>query len=739
MAKLYFIAPSAPDPTIGGDMAKGGPLTPAELDQNFANLRGGLAAALAGYVTKGEWNAATNVPTIPAAAVANNGHRYIVTVAGTTSIDGISAWSVGDNICSNGTAWFRLPAAVSLTPSQGAELSGGGNSVLHYHATDRDRSNHTGSQAPTTITQDDTHRFVTDVEKATWNGVVHGQTYQGLYNAATDTPATPAASAGNVGWYYRVSVSGNGYFVGDIKISNGTTWERIASADAPAIHGADHLTGGIDPIPAATAISSGLMTAADFSKLAGLNITAIAVQDTPPDNLPIGGIWIDTSTVVRFAPVIASIAPQSWLYASGTTVSILLTDVQDVSGVTLQVISGDTTNLPASALHLSGSGSTRTLTIDALAGAVSTTLTLIATNAYGYTSQISFAAVAASQVFTITTSAGANGAITATATVTQGGSITITATPDSGYGTSQLVIDGGAPVTGVTSWTFSNVSANHTVAASFAVNTAPTISNIADQTTAYQTATSAIAFTVGDDFTMVDNLTVTATSSNQTLIPSASCVIGGSGASRTITCTPATGQSGTSTITVTVSDGSVTASDTFVLTVEARGDVFNSMAIPTDTTYGAVTINNVDFNYRASIVYIPAIDVTVKDFEIKFMTGDSTTHTAANAILMQLCPDSGSGIPTTVGLLGQATGTGLLAQSTIFTAAFSLPTAANLVAGTKYHLYLTIPSGTGMSRYSLVGEDNATDAYPEISMASRRNVEAWVFALTRNPKIRIQG
>lgn len=34
------------------------------------------------------------------------------------------------------------------------------------------RANHTGSQAPTTVTQDATHRFTTDAEKATWNALV---------------------------------------------------------------------------------------------------------------------------------------------------------------------------------------------------------------------------------------------------------------------------------------------------------------------------------------------------------------------------------------------------------------------------------------------------------------------------------------------------------------------------------------------------------------------------------------
>ena len=52
-----------------------------------------------------------------------------------------------------------------------------------------------------------------------------------------------------------------------------------------------------------------------------------------------------------------------------------------------------------------------------------------------------------------------------------------------------------------------------------------------------------------------------------TLVPNGNIVFGGSGANRTVTVTPAAGQLGTATITVTVSDGQLTANDTFVLTV----------------------------------------------------------------------------------------------------------------------------------------------------------------------------
>lgn len=55
--------------------------------------------------------------------------------------------------------------------------------------------------------------------------------YQGTWNANTDTPALPAPGAGNKGWYYVVSVAGNyggvDYYIGDWVVSDGISWQRV--------------------------------------------------------------------------------------------------------------------------------------------------------------------------------------------------------------------------------------------------------------------------------------------------------------------------------------------------------------------------------------------------------------------------------------------------------------------------------------------------------------------------------
>ena len=119
------------------------------------------------------------------------------------------------------------------------------------------------------------------------------------------------------------------------------------------------------------------------------------------------------------------------------------------------------------------------------------------------------------------------------------------------------------------------------VFATSAASATPTISDIANQSTTVNTPTAAIPFTIGDTDTAVASLTLGNGSSNPTLVPTNNMVFGGSGSNRTVTVTPATGLTGAATLTVSVSDGTNSASDTFVLTV-------NSVAVTNAPTTNTV-------------------------------------------------------------------------------------------------------------------------------------------------------
>ena len=91
---------------------------------------------------------------------------------------------------------------------------------------------------------------------------------------------------------------------------------------------------------------------------------------------------------------------------------------------------------------------------------------------------------------------------------------------------------------------------------------------------------------------------MTGTSSNTTLVPNGNIVFGGSGANRTVRITPASGKSGTATITITISDGGLSTSDTFLLTV--RRQCFGS-SVANDCFENATVITSLPFSADQSI------------------------------------------------------------------------------------------------------------------------------------------
>jgi uncharacterized repeat protein (TIGR03806 family) len=95
----------------------------------------------------------------------------------------------------------------------------------------------------------------------------------------------------------------------------------------------------------------------------------------------------------------------------------------------------------------------------------------------------------------------------------------------------------------------------------------PTISPIADVLVNSNSSTGPISFTVFDANIPADALTLTASSSNPTLVPDSNIVFGGTGNNRTVTVTPALNQGGATTITVILDNGEVPVSETFELTV----------------------------------------------------------------------------------------------------------------------------------------------------------------------------
>ncbi len=169
------------------------------------------------------------------------------------------------------------------------------------------------------------------------------------------------------------------------------------------------------------------------------------------------------------------------------------------------------------------------------------------------------------------------------------------------------------------------------------VNDAPVVSTIANRTTDEDTATGAIGFTVSDIDTDLSLCTVTAQSANEALVPGDAAHIqtGGSGAARTLSLLPAADQSGAAGITVTVSDGSLTAETSFTLTVNAVDDppvisAIDDLTIDEDSVAGAIAFRLSDVDNAAS------------DLSVSVATANTAMVPRANITLSPIGAD-GSG------------------------------------------------------------------------------------------------
>jgi hypothetical protein len=325
-----------------------------------------------------------------------------------------------------------------------------------------------------------------------------------------------------------------------------------------------------------------------------------------------------------------------------------------------------------------------------------------------------------------------------------GSNRTVTVTPlTNRFGTATITVR-------VTDSAFGMVLTNFTLTVN-SVNDLPTISDIVNQTIAEDTATAALAFTVGDVETSVSSLTLAGSSSNTNLVPTANIVFGGSGTNRTVTVTPAPNQTGTATITVTVTDGDGgAANDTFVLTVTGTNDPpvitdIADQATSEDTAAGPIAFTVSDAETPAGSLTLAASSSNtnlVPDANIQFGGSDSnrtvTVTPAANQFgsavitvtvtdtngstasdafvltvnavndpptlnaLTDLVLNQGAG-PQTVNLSGLGTGATNEAQTLAVTAASSNPA---LIADPA--VSYTSPNATGTLTFTLVPTASGT-------------------------------
>ncbi len=240
------------------------------------------------------------------------------------------------------------------------------------------------------------------------------------------------------------------------------------------------------------------------------------------------------------------------------------------------------------------------------------------------------------------------------------------------------------------------------------VNVPPTITSIANVSTNTGSVVGPLSFTVGDLLTAASSLTVTAVSSNQSVVTNTAITLGGSGAARTISLAT-TNVTGNTTVTVTVNDGNCayfTNSTSFVVTTTAA-DIGVQQPVGTALTDG---VSSVSFGNQ-----------------IVSNTSAATTFTITNLgsaalILTNIAKDGANAGDFTVSALGSTSVA--VGGSTTFTVTFT-PSASgsrsaalhitNNVAGAKNPFDITL-TGTGTLPGAALDFDGADD-YVDIDSA----------------------
>ncbi len=140
-------------------------------------------SVLGATIYQGTWNALTNSPTLVSSS-GTKGYYYIVSVAGSTNLNGISDWALGDWIIFNGTTWNKVDntdAVVSVNGQTGivnlttSNISEGSN---FYYTTSRFNTSFSG-KTTTNLTEGSnlyytTARFTTDFSGKTTTNLTEG-------------------------------------------------------------------------------------------------------------------------------------------------------------------------------------------------------------------------------------------------------------------------------------------------------------------------------------------------------------------------------------------------------------------------------------------------------------------------------------------------------------------------------------------------------------------------------------
>jgi hypothetical protein len=207
---------------------------------SWASVAGGLSY-------QGTWNANSNTPTLTS-SVGTNGYYYVVATAGSTNLNGITDWQIGDWLLFNGTVWQKIDQTNLVTSVNGqtgavvlttTNVSEGTN---QYYLDSRARA---ALSAGTGISYSSSTGVITNsapdqtVALTGGAGISTSGTYPNftITNTAPDRTValTGAGTTSISGTYPNFTITSNDQYVGTVTSVTGTSPVTSSGGTTPAI------------------------------------------------------------------------------------------------------------------------------------------------------------------------------------------------------------------------------------------------------------------------------------------------------------------------------------------------------------------------------------------------------------------------------------------------------------------------------------------------------------------------
>lgn len=155
-------------------------------------------SSVAGGLTyQGTWNASTNTPTL-ASSTGTNGYYYIVATAGSTNLNGITDWQIGDWLMFNGTVWQKIDQSNLVTSVNGQT---GAVSVGTVTSVSALTLGTTGTDLTSTVANSTTTPVITlnvPTASATNRGVLSSADWTTFNNKGSGTVTSVSGTTGRI-------------------------------------------------------------------------------------------------------------------------------------------------------------------------------------------------------------------------------------------------------------------------------------------------------------------------------------------------------------------------------------------------------------------------------------------------------------------------------------------------------------------------------------------------------------